>query len=66
MQDITEVTDGAPFHNENSTTGRFQTYPSTPRHFQIVTAHTTQKELDSYETREEKIEGCQRTRIFQK
>jgi hypothetical protein len=51
MQDMTEAMDGAPFHNENSTTGRFQTYPSTQYRCQIVTAHTSKKELDNYKTR---------------
>jgi hypothetical protein len=48
---MTEATDDTPFHNEYSTTGRFQTYPSTQRHCWIVIA---QKELDNYKTRKRK------------
>jgi t-SNARE complex subunit (syntaxin) len=64
MQDMTEAMDGAPFHNENSTTGRFQTYPSTQYRCQIVTAHTSKKELDNYKTRKKENRRLPKKPIF--
>jgi hypothetical protein len=66
MQDMTEVVDGAPFHNENSKTARFQTYPSTQRRCRIVTTHTSQKNSTIIRHVEEKQKATEEPRFFQK